>query len=205
MEAERNIARLLDIADFLNAQLWITAGRCFEGKLLVARGAFEAGSSLLRSELDACERTGWTSWYPEFLGVYAESLAGLGRFPEAVASLDQALAKAERGGERYYVPELLRLKGEFLLAQGLGEHTAAIDDYFQSALTIAREQGASLFELRGAMAVARWRMRQDRREDARLVLTRVYERFIEGFNAADLRAAGALLATLDSPSDSAQP
>jgi len=192
VEAEREIARLADIADALNAPIWISAGRCFEGKLLIAQGAFEAGSALLRSELDACERTGWTSWYPEFLGVYAEGLAGLGRFSDAVASLDQALAKAAQGGERYYVAELLQLKGKFLLAQS-GEHTAAIDDCYHSALRTAQDQGALLFELRAAMAAARWRMLGDRAVDARRLLAPVYGQFAEGFGTADLRAAKAFL------------
>jgi hypothetical protein len=43
-------------------------------------------------------------------------------------------------------------------------------------------------------------MRQDRTEDARKILARVYARFVEGFDAADPRAAKAFLATLDSPS-----
>jgi predicted ATPase/DNA-binding winged helix-turn-helix (wHTH) protein len=194
--AQQHIARLVDIANALNAPRWMSAGRCLEGKLLIAQGALEAGSNLLRSELDVCERTGWTSWYPELLGVYAEGLAGLGRFPEALASIDQALAKADQGGERYYVAELLRLKGEFLLAQSNGVHTAAIDDCFHSALRLAQDQGALLFELRTARSLARLRVTQGRGDAARQILAPVYDRFTEGFETADLKAAKALLDTL---------
>ena len=190
--AKRNIARLVDTANALNAPRWLNAGRCFEGKLLIAQGAFEAGAAVLRAELDACERTGWTTWYPEFLGIYAEGLAGLGRFPEAIASTDQALASAEQGGERYYVAELLRLKGEFLLAEPASE-LAVADDCFHAALSVAQEQGALLFELRTALSLARWRVAQDRRDEASQILKPVYDRFTEGFGAADLLAAKQLL------------
>jgi hypothetical protein len=51
----------------------------------------------------------------EYLGILAEGLAGLGRYAEAVTTVDRALAAADSGGERWYVAELLRVKGEFLL------------------------------------------------------------------------------------------
>jgi predicted ATPase len=191
--AERDIARLADIADAFSAPFWKTAARSFEGKLAIMRGKFERGTTLVRAELDASERTGWTNWYPEFLGVYAEGLSGLGRFSEAVAAIDQALVRADQGGERYHLAELLRLKGEFLLARSGGAQTTAIDDCFHAALTIARQQGALFFELRAALSVARWRLRQERHAEAKHNLPAVYDRFTEGFGTADLRAAKALL------------
>jgi len=187
--AEHSIAKLADIGNTFNTSYYTSAARCFEGRLLIEQGAFEAGLALLRSELDACERTGWTNWFPEFLGGFAEGLAGVGRFPEALASIDQALAKTDQSGERYYTAELFRLKGQFLLAEPGGERSAAVDDCFDAALTIARHQGALLFELRAALALARRRMSQDRPNDARRILAPVYDQFTEGFTTADLRAA----------------
>jgi predicted ATPase len=46
------------------------------------------------------------------------------------------------------------------------------------------------------MSLARFRMRQDRREDARQTLAPVYGRFTEGFETADLSVAKALLREL---------
>jgi predicted ATPase len=153
---------------------------------------------LLRLELDEYERTGWTAWHPEFLGILAEGLAGLEDFRVALALVERALAKADQGGERYYVPELLRLRGEFLLAQAVGTRIAEIDDCFFAAVTTARHQGALLLEFRAALSLARWRIRQHRPEDARQILAPVYARFTEGFGAVDLRVAEGLLVTLDS-------
>lgn len=198
--AEQGIAKLAGIANSFNAPFWKSAARCLEGKLLIEQGNFAAGVTLLRSELDVSERTGWTNWYPEYLGVLAEGFAGLRRFPEALATVNQALDKADRGGERYHLAELLRLKGEIFLAESDQGRGVAIEECFHAAIEVAREQGALLLELRAALSLARWRMRQDRPEDAGKILAPVYGRFIEGFDAADLRAAKAFLATLDSPS-----
>ncbi|WP_375786995.1 winged helix-turn-helix domain-containing protein [Bradyrhizobium sp. Pha-3] len=197
--AEQSLVRLVNIANNFNAPFWNSAARCLEGKLLIARGDFAAGSAILRSELDACEKSGWTNWYPEFLGVLAEGLAGLRQFPEAIATIDRALDKADRGGERYYLAELLRLKGEFLLAESDGNRGSAIDDCFHAAMDAARQQGALLLELRAALSLARLRVRQHRPEDARQILAPVYGRFVEGFAATDLRAARELLRALEVP------
>jgi predicted ATPase len=171
-------------------------GQCFQGKLLIGRGEFQAGSTVLRTAFDTCDRTGWTVWYPEFLGAFAEGLAGLGQFAEALTTIDQALARADRGGERWYVSELLRIKGELLLQATSDKSQTAAENCFYEALEVAHEQDALLWELRGARSLAHLRMTQDRWDDARQVLASVYNRFTEGFDAVDLRAAKAMLETL---------
>jgi hypothetical protein len=122
--------------------------------LLIMRGEFRAGSDLLRTTLDTYERIGWAVWYPEFLGVLAEGLAGLGRLTEALATVDQALARADRGGERYYVAELLRIKGEVLLQLAGDQSIPAAEGCFHEALEIAQERGALFWELRAALRLA---------------------------------------------------
>jgi predicted ATPase len=49
------------------------------------------------------------------------------------------------------------------------------------------------WELRTAMSLARLRHRQHKPGEARKLLAAVYERFTEGFDTADVRAAKALL------------
>jgi predicted ATPase len=52
------------------------------------------------------------------------------------------------------------------------------------------------------LSLARLRARQDQRNEARQVLAPVYDRFAEGFQTADLRAAKALF---DEPLSPAKP
>src|SRR5262249_53783011 len=155
------------------ARLWKILGSCWEGKLLVERREFARGSALTRQTLDTCDQTGWKISNAEYLGVLAEGLAGLGQLDTALLTVDKALARAERSGERHSVPELLRIKGEVLLQQAANASQSAAEDCFNEALAMAREQGALFWELRAALGLARLWIGQDRQNDARQILTRV--------------------------------
>jgi predicted ATPase len=52
------------------------------------------------------------------------------------------------------------------------------------------------WRLRASMSLARLKSRQGHREETREALAETYARFNEGFDAADLKAADRLLATL---------
>jgi predicted ATPase/DNA-binding winged helix-turn-helix (wHTH) protein len=196
--ADRAIARLTAIATSLNAPFWKTVGRFLEGKCLVERRAFAEGLVALQDAFETCDRTGWRMSYPEFKGSLAMALAGLGRLVEARGAVDDAIDGAGEGedGQRWYVPELLRIKGEVLLSQAPNEYAAAAEDCFDQAGELAREQGALFWELRIAISLCRLRVMQGRGEAARQILAPVYERFTEGFGTADMRAAKVLLDSL---------
>lgn len=194
--AERAAATLIELATIDNATFWNAMGRCLEGQILIGRGNFAAGLARLRAALDACERTGWTLWHPMFLGTVAEGLAGLEQFPEALAMIDRAIETAKRGGEVWYLPELLRLKGEILLQEWRDPSIAAAERCLEEAMEMARGQDALSWELRAATSLARLRIEQNRGDDAWRVLAPIHGRFTEGFATADLRAAEALLALL---------
>jgi predicted ATPase/DNA-binding winged helix-turn-helix (wHTH) protein len=192
--AGHGVAAMSNLATSHNATFWRILARCLEGELLVKRGQFAAGAALLHGALETCERTGWSMFSIEFRAGLAEALAGLGRPGEALLTIDHGLAKSEVGGERWYVAELLRIKGELLLQQAGDSDSAAAETCYNGALETAREQGALFWELRAALSLARLRVRQNRRDEARAVLAPVYDRFTEGFETADLRAARAILA-----------
>ena len=83
-----------------------------------------------------------------------------------------------------------RLKCQLLLRQG---HTAAAEEQYRKALSIAREQEAKMWELRAAAGLARLWHEQDRRAEARDLLAPIYGWFTEGFDTPDLKEAKALL------------
>jgi predicted ATPase/DNA-binding winged helix-turn-helix (wHTH) protein len=192
--AQESVAMLVDLAARRRLPFWQTVGRAFEGTLAIRRGEFASGSALLRSAIDDHVRPGWIVRFPEFIGAFAEGLVGLEQFPDALSTLAHALGRAERGEARWYVAELLRIKGEILL-QG-GENLVQAETCFREALDVARCQGALLWELRSAMSLTRLLRRQGRPEDARQILSPVYSRFSEGFDAADLCTARATLESL---------
>jgi tetratricopeptide (TPR) repeat protein len=193
--ADREIARLIEVATGLNAHLWETAGHFLKGKLLVERSEFAQGLLVLRDAFETCGRTKWRLSYAEFKGALALGLAGTGRLDEALVALDDAMAADRDGadGHGWYAPELLRIKGEVLLQQAADQSTLAAEDCFSQAARMAREQGALFWELRVAPSVARLRVSQGRRHEARAPLASVYDRFTEGFATADLQAARTML------------
>lgn len=96
-------------------------------------------------------------------------------------------------GQVWYVPELLRIKGEVLLGQAAKQSASAAEDCFNQAGEMARAQGALSWELRIALSAARLRVSQGRHKEARALLAPVYDQFTEGFATADLRAVRTML------------
>jgi predicted ATPase len=196
--ADREIARLIEVAKGLNAHVWETVGRFLQGQLLVERGEFLQGLLVLRDAFETCGRTGWRLSYAEFKSSLALALARTGRLDEAFIAIDGAMAADRQGadGRGWYSPELLRIKGELLLQQAADLSAPAAEDCFNQAAQMAREQGALFWELRIALSVARLRESQGRHNEARALLVPVYDRFTEGFATADLKAARTLLESL---------
>src|SRR5882757_7173414 len=170
--ADREIARIIEVATGLNAHLWETVGHFLKGKLLVERGEFAQGLLVLRDAFETCGRTGWHISYEEFKGALALGLAGTGRLDEALLAVDDAIAADREGadGHGWYAPELLRIKGEVLLQQAADQSTLAAEDCFDQAAQMAREQGALFWELRVALSVARLKVSQGRAHEARAPL-----------------------------------
>jgi predicted ATPase/DNA-binding winged helix-turn-helix (wHTH) protein len=196
--ADREIARLIELATAFNAHVWETVGYFLKGKLLVERGEFAQGLPVLRDAFETCDRTGWRLSYSEFKGALASGLAGTGRLDEALVALDDAMAADHKGadGRGWYAAELLRIKGEVLLQQAADQSALAAEDCFNQAAQMARAQGALFWELRVALSVARLRVSQGRRHEARAPLASVYDRFAEGFATADMQAASTMLEEL---------
>jgi predicted ATPase/DNA-binding winged helix-turn-helix (wHTH) protein len=191
--AEQATARLVGIATSLNAPFWKTVGRFIEGKLMVERHEFAAGLASLHEAFETCQETGWRVFYPEYKGALAMALAGVGRLDNALGAVNEGLTHAEVDGETWYVPELLRIKGEILLQQASATGATAAEACFLEALQAARDQEALAWELRIVLSIARLRLAQGRRDEARQVLAPVHARFTEGFDTTDMRAAKALL------------
>jgi predicted ATPase/DNA-binding winged helix-turn-helix (wHTH) protein len=190
--AARSVAMLNDLVAEHSVTV-VSVGPCLEGELLIKRGEFAAGSSVLRTALDRYPTTGFKRRYSWFLGVLAGGLASAQRLTAAFAAIEEALAQSDRNGQHWCVAELRRVKGELLLQRAGENSTLAAEDCFRAALDVAREQGALFWELRAALSLAHLRIRQDRQNAARAILAPVYGRFTEGFETADLKAAKALL------------
>jgi tetratricopeptide (TPR) repeat protein len=170
------------------------------GELLIKRGEVDGGVQRLRSALDELRASGFALRRPALLGALAEGLAAAGRVAEGLQAIKEALTQCERSEELWNVAELLRIEGELLRLEGTREAIAAAEDRFLQALGWARRQEAPSWELRCATGLARLLNDQQRIGEAHRLLSAAYDRFTEGFETADLKAAKALLDALaDAP------
>ncbi|GIX47290.1 MAG: adenylate/guanylate cyclase domain-containing protein [Candidatus Tectimicrobiota bacterium] len=172
--------------------LYLALATILRGGALMQRGEHAGGLAELRRGLEAWRATGAELWYPYVLLMLAEATAGSGEAGAALALLDEAFALVEKSGERLWLAELYRGKGQLLASSSPLEAAAC----FQEALGWARRQGARSVELRAATALGRLWQQQGRRHEARVLLEAVYGTFREGFDTADLQEAQALLAAL---------
>jgi predicted ATPase len=129
---------------------------------------------------------------PYFLALLAEAHGTLGQPEAGLTVLTEALTLADTIGERWYAPELHRLKGELLLQQS-SDHQAEAENCFQQAISLARSQQAKSLELRAATSLARLWQQQGKSQEAHALLAPVYGWFTKGFDTADLQDAEALL------------
>jgi adenylate cyclase len=160
-----------------------------EAWVLVQQGRIDAGlSHMLRHKADIVNRGDvFTPWL--FVALANAYLAG-GRAPEGIAAVDEGLELCRSSGIRMLESELHRLKGELLLSAGNNEAAA---QSFRDAIELARHQSAKSWELRATTSLARLLGNQGRRDEARVMLTEMYNWFSEGFDTADLKEAKVLL------------
>jgi predicted ATPase/DNA-binding winged helix-turn-helix (wHTH) protein len=191
--AERYIKAFMDLSVRHGVELWTLAGRCFGGVLLVKRGSIGAGLELLRSAFARVPQGGFTVFSTPVLAEIADALGRDGKAAEGLSIIDEALARSDSNEERWYVAELLRVKGELILREGTPQAATAAEEHFLQSLDWARRQGALSWELRTFTSLARLQRVQGRTAEARSLLQSVYDRFSEGFETADPKIAKAYL------------
>ena len=192
--AERYAELLLDHSRKHGFAVWNDFASRLKGVVLVKAGDLDGGSPLLRAGLHEITEPNADLWFLTGLGQMAEALGQAGRFAEGIATVERGLDRSQRG---WLAPELLRIKGELLLLQGTAGTTEAVEDVFRQALDGARQQETLSWELRAATSLARLLRNRGRPSDAMAVLQPAYDRFTEGFDTADLKAARTLLDTLE--------
>jgi adenylate cyclase len=168
--------------------------KAHRGRALIDLGEAQEGVALLRVGLD--DGAGMRIVLNRTLNLasLAAGAARLGDWDQAMERLDEAQAQVEASGERWYEPEIQRLRGEFSLAQhGLATAAEQAESCFHQSIALARRQGAKSWELRAASSLARLWQSQGKVEQAYDRLASIYNWFTEGFDTRDLKEAKVLL------------
>lgn len=127
---------------------------------------------------------------PYYLAIVADAFISHDRSAEAWALLEDARRRVEVHGERWCLPEILRLQS--LIEAKRGNQEAA-NDYFDQALASARSMNARTMLLRCVVDMARSLRARGDRDAAQSVLRPVYAQFLEGHATVDLIAARELI------------
>ena len=169
---------------------WLALGERCKGWAIHQLGDFAGGLNLLRQ--------GERRWYETGAALHtthgeiclAESYLLQGDAAAARSHLSAARAHCRSYGENYLAAEIDRL--DALLLQCEGAPTEVVEECLAKALDTARPQGARLFELRSATALARI-MAEHNEHKAVDILAPIYNCFTEGLSTSDLKEAKALL------------
>ncbi len=184
------ITQLIGHASTHSLRPYHNVGLALSGELAIKSGDLEGGLALLKRALNLLQNGHYYTLCLAIHSVIIEGLIASGQDAEALVFLESAFSRPYATSNDKYIPELLRLQGE--LQQRNGEEPLA-EETFQRAISTARSQSALSFELRSTMSLARLWAQTGRAAKAVELLQSVYDRFSEGFQTTDLRAARQLL------------
>ncbi len=173
----------------------ISMGTFFRGWALADRGQVEKGMAQMGEGVLDSQITMKTFARAVWLPFQAEVYGKAGKAEEGLSMLAEALDIVTETGIRMGESEIYRIKGELLLALSAGNHGEA-EACFDRAIEVARRQQAKTLELRAVTSLSRLLQEQGRKEEARTLLSEIYNWFTEGFDTADLKKAKVLLESL---------
>jgi len=187
-EAEIVAARVLELSEKHNLPSVAAISQCLLGHARAQLGQPADGIQLIRRGITEVLDTGTRL----LLGLCNTWLAVA---QQRAGALDEALETAEKALEvtpevLVHRPETLRVRGQLRLAERQAELAEAD---FRDSISLAKSMGAKALELRTGMSWARLLASQGRADEARAMLTEIYNWFTEGFDTPDLKEAKALL------------
>jgi predicted ATPase len=148
----------------------------------------------VKAALNEYQRAGYQLGITAQFGLLCAVLLLRNEPEAALEAIDHGLSIVNQNSERFFGAELYRLKARALLMRGAPDVEA--ESLLDQALRTARRQQARSLELRAATDLARLRINQGKRAEARDVLESIYRRFNEGFDTRDLKEAKAVLVQL---------
>lgn len=183
------------IAERYGMLFWTAAGR--SGDAIGGGHLGEPGAAIaaLAETIELWRSLGAEAFLPFVVTQRAELRLLTDDPEEALADVDQALADASRTTEHFFTAEAHRLRAAILLARDPGATSAARAE-LATAVALAAEQGATVFELRAAADLVRLTDHDDAdgRDDALAALRAALAKVPDGAELDDLDPARALVA-----------
>lgn len=186
-------SRVLSLSGELGYHLWHSIAQLGHGYSRAVRGD-HGGADEAREGLAFWERIDHRVPISLWTGYVTHALFALGRHDEALAAIDRTLADSAGTLDQLFEPELIRLRGEILLARD-GDRAGALIQ-FRRAIDRAREQKAGALELRAAVSLGELCAEMGDLPAAREALEAALARVTGAEAIPEYRRAKALLAEL---------
>ena len=154
-EVERLASEMIELSTRHNFVFWLAIGTVHCGWARSASGNTAEGIPGIEQGIRDYRATGTVLGLPAFLARKAATLHLADRSSEALETINEAVAIAERFEHGYYRPELHRLRGVFLAT--LGADATQIEPSFCEAVRIAKEQKSVSLEKRAEATCAEYR------------------------------------------------
>jgi len=175
--------------------MWLQHATTAHAAGLLLVGDIEAAIVKFREVEAIREATGIKLLCPNAAAALGDAYLQAGRPSEALREIEYGLEFVRVKLDRYHEPELYRLKGEIQLSLHPNDPVLA-ESSFNQAIKVAKAHRARSFELRAATSLGRLWQSQGKAEEARVLISTIYEEFTEGFETADLKDAKTLLGQL---------
>ncbi len=166
----------------------------FQGWALAEQGN-EKGIDRLEEGLSSAQKAKASLNHTYTLAILAENHLRHGRMVDGLLVIQQAQELAASQGEQCWQAELLRLKGELLLAQS-DQSISTAEQCFSEALRIAQDQYANMLKLRAATSMAKLLMKMNKLDTAKRILNPICSQFSDRVTTPDLSEARAILEQL---------
>jgi predicted ATPase len=167
---------------------WKAWGPVLRGWALSENGMLGEGIAESRKGLSVMQTTGSLLASPYLYSIQVEIYRKAGKIREGIKVLADTFKMVEKTKELWWEAEMHRIKGELMLADSF-DHKLKAEASFHKALKIARRQKAKTLELRAAISLSRTLLKTGRKDEARTIITKIYNRFTEGMDTQDLKIA----------------
>jgi len=154
-EVDRLASDLIELSTRHNFVFWRAIGAIHYGWVRSASGDPAEGIPWIEQGIRDFRATGTVLGLPSHLAQKAEALHLAGRTSEALDTISEADALAERLEQRLYCAELHQLRGVFLATLGADE--TQIEASFCEAIRVAREQKSVSLARRAEASYAEYR------------------------------------------------
>lgn len=192
-DSYEHIERVLSHAERYSLAPVAGVALALKGEWLLMKGNPSAGADNLRQALNVLQSNEHRIVTAAASRALADCLARCGRHHEAYATIDAAISSTREMGQKVWLPELHRTRGEIILMAPCPDAKSA-ERAFRRSIELAGEQAALGWQLKAAVSLARLLRLQNRSAEVRMLLEPIVEAHVEKSGSSDLTHAANLLA-----------